>query len=178
MAVQACSGTSLDAPGLSSADTLDFSKTALGFVESTEAPPMDHSMLAPWNNQQQHTFNIDSLGIPGIDLPGPSSVAQWPGSYQENNFTYPSSSYPTSGAAPGPRVTPIIGHDDSTRPWEECNPLVTVQAANWCHPPDLFTQGLGSLYPTGNPMTSVWPCAGRLWPSTEVAGEQASGVDN
>ncbi|KAH6617459.1 hypothetical protein F5144DRAFT_392965 [Chaetomium tenue] len=91
--------------------------------------------LVPQNGPA-FTFNTDGLGIPGIDLPGPSSVAQWAGGYQQDGLIDLDSSHLTNGAVPASNASGVDGHARPLTAWNPC-----VQSGNWCLPDDSFNQG-------------------------------------
>jgi hypothetical protein len=142
------------------------SNMSSGFGEKAGISLNDSCALASWN-VQRCTSNNDGPGIPGIDLPGPSSVAQWAGGYQQDEFTYLDSSHLTSGAVPGPSASAIVGVDDYARSLTAWNPL--VQSENWFLLEDPFNQGFGPFRIPDDGMISGWPRAGGLQPNSEMS---------
>jgi hypothetical protein len=167
--IPGCLNTNIDALGPISAcsNSSNLSKVSSGFGENARISLNDCGALAP-RNGPHCTSNIDGPGIPGIDLPGPSSVAQWAGGYQQDEFIYLDSSHLTNGAAPEPSASAIVGVDDYARPLTPWNPL--VQGENWCLPDDPFNQGFDPLRILDDGMISGWPRAGGLQPISEMSG--------
>jgi hypothetical protein len=142
------------------------SNVSSGFGEKAGISLNDSRGLASWT-VQYCTSNNDGPGIPGIDLPGPSSVAQWAGGYQQDEFTYLDSSHLTSGAVPGPSTSAIVGVDDYARSLTAWNS--PVQGENWFPLEDPFNQGIGPFRIPDDGMMSRWPRAGGLQPISEMS---------
>ena len=132
--VSGCRNTNIDTLGPTSA----CSNRSSGSGESPIISLNQCDALAPQNGTA-FTSNTDGLGIPGIDLPGPSSAAQWAGGYQQDEPIYLDPSHLTNGAAPEPGASAIVGVDEHARPLTAWNPC--VQSGNWCLPDDSFNQG-------------------------------------
>ena len=166
--IPGCLNTNLDVLGPTSAssNSSSLSKVSSGFGENAIISLNDCGALAP-RNCPHCASNIDGPGIPGIDLPGPSSVAQWAGGYQQDEFIYLDPSHLTNGTAPEPSASAFVGVDDYARPLTAWNPL--VQGENWCLPDDPFNQGFGPLRIPDDSMMSGWPRAGGLQPISEMS---------
>ncbi|AEO71816.1 uncharacterized protein THITE_2148412 [Thermothielavioides terrestris NRRL 8126] len=123
--------------------------SAPGFGDNATTSLIDCGALAPPNGQPGPS-NIDSTGvtgIPGFDLPGPSSAAQWAGACPQAGFLDLDPSHLTNAAAaPEPSASAIAGVDDSAWPLTAWNPIDPIaQGENWSSPDAPFDQGFGSL---------------------------------
>lgn len=129
--VSGCLNTNTDILGPTSACSNGSSGSGENLITS-----LNHcDTLAPQNGPA-FTFNTDGPGIPGIDLPGPSSVAQWAGGYQQDKFICLYSSHLTNGAVPASNASGVHDHARPLTAWNPC-----VQSGNWCLPDDSFNQG-------------------------------------
>jgi hypothetical protein len=153
-------------PASASSNSSNLSTVSSGFGEYANVSLGNCYALAPQNGPGC-TSNTDGCGIPGIDLPGPSSVAQWAGGYQEDEMIYLDSSHLTSGAGPEPSASAIVGVDDYARPLTAWNPL--VQSENWLPFDTSFNQGFAPLRISNEDMISGWPRAGGLQAISEIS---------
>lgn len=166
--IPGCLNTNVNVLGPTSAcsNNSNLSKVSSGFAGNSGISLNDWYTLTS-RNGPRCTSNVDGPAIPGIDLPGPSSLAQWAGDYQQDEFTHLNSSHLTNGAAPEPSSSAIVGVDDYARPLTAWNSL--VQDNNWYLPDNPFNQSFGPSRILDDGMISGWPRTGALQPILEMS---------